>query len=74
VKLLVNVKTKMDTKKTIEANAKLNMKMNMNAKMKPNTMLQIGMKSCRFVGHLGDQIKATGRRGPQPTTFSKASN
>jgi hypothetical protein len=29
-----------------------------NAKMKPNTMLQMGMKYCRSAGHSGDQIKA----------------
>jgi hypothetical protein len=48
IRVLVNVETKMNMKKTIEANVKL----------KVNTMPQMGMKCCRVAGHFGDQVKA----------------
>jgi hypothetical protein len=41
-----------------------------NAKMKMSTMLQMGVRCCRFPVYLGDQMKAAGagratiRRGP----------
>jgi hypothetical protein len=61
-KVFVNTETKINMKKIIEANAKLNMKvkMNVNVKVKLNTILQMGMRCCRFAGYLGDQIKAAG--------------
>jgi hypothetical protein len=65
MKVLANVQTKTNMKKGIEVNTKLNMTMNMNVKMKMNTMLQIGMRCCRFAGDPGGQVKATGQRGPR---------
>jgi hypothetical protein len=84
MKVPVNTETKMNMKKIIEANAKLNIKvkMNMNVKMKLklklNTILQMGMRCCRFAGYLGDQVKAAGadrttarRRSPRPPSRMK---
>jgi hypothetical protein len=58
MKVAVNVVTKTDMNKSIEANTKLNMNTQMNMKMCVNTMLQMERRRCSFAGHRRGQIKA----------------